>query len=64
MSHADASLTSQFNSSAIGFMPPLRDAQWFIKKMSEQYGFKPMQSLFTRRPYAQNYGREPTKVVW
>ena len=56
VSHADGKrLTSQFNSSAaIGFMPPLRDAQWFIKKMSEQYGFKfvAVTSLH-EDPYAQ-----------
>lgn len=34
-------LVKQFNeSAAIGFLPPLRDAQYFVKKLHEQYGFK------------------------
>tara|TARA_R110000772_G_scaffold106765_4_gene208854 strand:+ start:4094 stop:4690 length:597 start_codon:yes stop_codon:yes gene_type:complete len=34
-------LVKQFNeSAAIGFLPPLRDAQYFVKKLHEQHGFK------------------------
>lgn len=33
-------LVKQFNeSAAIGFLPPLRDAQFFVKKLNEQYGY-------------------------
>jgi len=48
-------LTNQFNSSAaIGFLPPLRDAQWFIRKLFEQHGylFVAVTSLHSD-PYAQ-----------
>ena len=34
-------LVKQFNeSAAIGFLPPLRDAQYFIKKLHEQHQYK------------------------
>ncbi len=34
-------LVKQFNeSAAIGFLPPLRDAQFFVKKLHEQHQFK------------------------
>jgi len=34
-------LVEQFNSSAaIGFLPPLRDAQYYIKKLHEKYNYK------------------------
>ena len=34
-------LVKQFNeSAAIGFLPPLRDAQFFIKKLHEQHQYK------------------------
>ena len=34
-------LVKQFNeSAAIGFLPPLRDAQYFVKKLHEQHQFK------------------------
>ena len=34
-------LVKVFNeSAAIGFLPPLRDAQYFVKKLSEQHGYK------------------------
>ncbi|MDA8842111.1 hypothetical protein N9N08_00365 [bacterium] len=41
MSHeAGSKLVKQFNeSAAIGFLPPLRDAQYFVKKLNEQHGF-------------------------
>jgi len=41
MSHeAGSKLVKQFNeSAAIGFLPPLRDAQFFVKKLNEQHGF-------------------------
>ena len=48
-------LVRQFNASAaIGFLPPLRDAQYFIKKLHEQhqYDFVALTSLGTDR-YAQ-----------
>ena len=67
VSHADGKrLTSQFNSSAaIGFMPPLRDAQWFIKKMSEHMGLSLWQSLvYTKTLCPKTTDGEPTKVVW
>jgi hypothetical protein len=33
-------LVKQFNeSAAIGFLPPLRDAQFFVKKLNEQHGY-------------------------
>ena len=35
------SLIKQFNeSAAIGFLPPLRDAQWYINLLHEKYGYK------------------------
>lgn len=38
---AGSNLVKIFNeSAAIGFLPPLRDAQYFIKKLSEQHGYK------------------------
>jgi len=34
-------LVRQFNeSAAIGFLPPLRDAQYFVKKLNEQHQYK------------------------
>ncbi|MDA8846993.1 hypothetical protein N9J02_00005 [bacterium] len=34
-------LVKQFNeSAAIGFLPPLRDAQYFVKKLNEQHQYK------------------------
>lgn len=34
-------LVKVFNeSAAIGFLPPLRDAQYFVKKLAEQHGYK------------------------
>ena len=34
-------LVKQFNESApIGFLPPLRDAQYFVKKLHEQHQYK------------------------
>jgi len=34
-------LVKQFNeSAAIGFLPPLRDAQYFVKKLHEQHQYK------------------------
>jgi|TARA_R110000803_G_scaffold41704_2_gene89545 FMN phosphatase YigB (HAD superfamily) len=48
-------LIRQFNeSAAIGFLPPLRDAQYFIRKLSEQHGYKfiAVTSLSTD-PYAK-----------
>ena len=34
-------LVKVFNeSAAIGFLPPLRDAQYFVRKLSEQHGYK------------------------
>jgi len=38
---AGSKLVKVFNeSAAIGFLPPLRDSQYFIKKLSEQHGYK------------------------
>ena len=38
---AGSNLVKVFNeSAAIGFLPPLRDAQYFVKKLSEQHGYK------------------------
>ena len=38
---AGSKLVKQFNeSAAIGFLPPLRDAQFFIKKLHEQHQYK------------------------
>ena len=48
-------MVKQFNeSAAIGFLPPLRDAQYFIKKLHEQhrYDFIALTSL-SLDPYAQ-----------
>ena len=48
-------LVKQFNeSAAIGFLPPLRDAQYFVKKLHEQhqYQFVAITSL-SLDPYAQ-----------
>ena len=59
-------LTSQFNSSAaIAFMPPLRDAQWFIKKLSEQHGIKfvAVTSLHDD-PYAQQLRTQNLKKLF
>ena len=40
-SEAGNKLVKQFNeSAAIGFLPPLRDAQFFIKKLHEQHQYK------------------------
>ena len=58
--------TSQFNSSAaIGFMPPLRDAQWFIKKLNEQHGIKfvAVTSLH-EDPYAQKLRTENLRKLF
>lgn len=67
VSHADGKrLTSQFNSSAaIGFMPPLRDAQWFIKKLYEQHGIKfvAVTSLH-EDPYAQKLRTENLRKLF
>ena len=67
VSPADGSrLTSQFNSSAaIGFMPPLRDAQWFIKKLNEQHGIKfvAVTSLHDD-PYAQKLRTENLRKLF
>lgn len=67
VSHADGKrLTSQFNSSAaIGFMPPLRDAQWFIKKLNEQHGIKfvAVTSLH-EDPYAQKLRTENLRKLF
>lgn len=38
---AGSKLVKQFNeSAAIGFLPPLRDAQFFVKKLHEQHQYK------------------------
>lgn len=38
---AGSKLVKQFNeSAAIGFLPPLRDAQYFVKKLHEQHQYK------------------------
>ena len=40
-SEAGNKLVKQFNeSAAIGFLPPLRDAQFFVKKLHEQHQYK------------------------
>ena len=40
-SDAGNKLVKQFNeSAAIGFLPPLRDAQFFVKKLHEQHQYK------------------------
>jgi len=48
-------LVKQFNeSAAIGFLPPLRDAQYFIKKLHEQHGIKFVAiTSLSLDPYAQ-----------
>ena len=59
-------LTNQFNSSAsIGFLPPLRDAQWYIKLLAEKYGYKfvAVTSLHTD-PYAQNLRTQNLKKLF
>lgn len=59
-------LTSQFNSSAaIGFLPPLRDAQWYIRKLHEQHGFKfvAVTSLHSD-PYAQQLRTQNLKKLF
>lgn len=39
--NAGHKLVKIFNeSAAIGFLPPLRDSQYFVKKLSEQHGYK------------------------
>ena len=51
-------MTSQFNSSAaVGFLPPLRDAQHYMKLLAEKHGYKfvAVTSLHSD-PYAQETG--------
>ena len=48
-------LVRQFNASAaVGFLPPLRDAQYFIKKLHEQHKYKFIAvTSLSLDPYAQ-----------
>ena len=59
-------LTNQFNSSAaIGFLPPLRDAQYYMKKLSEKHGYKfvAVTSLHSD-PYAQELRTQNLKKLF
>ena len=48
-------LIKEFNASAaIGFIPPHRDAQYFVKKLHEQHGYKfVIVTSLSTNPYAQ-----------
>ena len=59
-------LTNQFNSSAaIGFLPPLRDAQYYIKKLAEKHGYRfvAVTSLHSD-PYAQELRTQNLKKLF
>ena len=59
-------LTNQFNSSAaIGFLPPLRDAQHYMKLLAEKHGYKfvAVTSLHSD-PYAQELRTQNLKKLF